>query len=58
MALLSKSSVLRSNISSKEYLFILNGPKGGLQAGIVSRGWVRGRVRSGLTKIKGGGVAG
>ena len=41
MALLdkvTKSYVLRSNIGSKGYLLLLDGPKGGLEVSIVSRG--------------------
>jgi len=41
----TKSGALRSNISSKGGLLFLNGPKGGLQVGIVSRGWLRGKAR-------------
>ena len=34
----TKSSVLRRNICSKGYLLLLDGPKGGLEVGIVSWG--------------------
>ena len=34
----TKSSVLRLNIGSKGYLFLLDGPKGRLEVGIVSGG--------------------
>jgi len=34
----TKSNVLRSNISSKGYLVLLDGLKGALEVGIVSRG--------------------
>ena len=56
MALLEKvpkSSVLRSNISSEGHLLLLDRPKGVLEVDIVSRGWFRGRTRSGLTKMRG-----
>jgi len=56
MALLDKvmkSGILRSNICSKGYLLLLDGPKGGLEVGMVSRGWLGGRIRSGLTRIRG-----
>ena len=48
----TKSGILRSNISLKEYLLLLHGPKGGLQVGIVSRVWLGGRARSGLTRMR------
>ena len=60
MALLhkiTKSGVLRSNISSKGQLLLLNGPKGGLEVNIVSRWWLEGKARSCLTRMRGSRVA-
>jgi len=33
----TKSGILRSNIGSKGYLLLLDGPKGGLEVGILNR---------------------
>ena len=49
----SKTSALRSNKCSKGNLLLLNGSKGALEVGIVKRGWLRGRTRSYLTRIRG-----
>jgi len=43
-----KSWVLRSNIRSKEHFLLLDGPKGGLDVGIFSGGWLGRRTRFGL----------
>ena len=51
MALLdkvTKGGVLRSNIGSKGYLLLLDGPKGGSDVDIVSGGWLGRRTTSGL----------
>ena len=48
-----KSSILRCNVGSKGHLLLLNGPKGGLEVSIVSRGWLGGRTRFGLTRRRG-----
>ena len=56
MALLGKvmkRGILRSNINSEGHVLILNGPKGCLSVSIVSRWWLRGRARSGLTGMRG-----
>ena len=45
----TKSGVLRGNVGSKGQLLLLNGPKGGLDICIVSRGKFRGGTRFGLT---------
>jgi len=52
MALLDKvmkSGVLRSNIGSKGYLLLLDGPKGSLEVSIVNGSWLGRRTRSNLT---------
>ena len=48
-----KSSIFRSNKHSKGNLLLLNGSKGVLEARIVQRGWLRGRTRSDLTRLRG-----
>jgi len=52
MALLDKvmkSGILMSNIGTKGYLHLLDGPKDGLEVGIVSGGWLRRRTGFDLT---------
>ena len=49
----SKSGILRGNKCLKGNLLLLNGSKGVLEVGIVRRGWLRGRTRSCLTRIRG-----
>jgi len=48
-----KSGSLRSNQCSEGNLLLLNGPKGVLNNRIVRRGWLRGRTRSSLTRVRG-----
>ena len=48
----TKSVVLRSNICSKGHLLILNEPKGGLEVSRVSLGWLGGRTKTGVTRIR------
>ena len=48
-----KSSILRRNISLEGHLLLLDGPKGILEVGMVSRGWLRERNKSDLTKMRG-----
>jgi len=49
----SKSSALRSNKCSKENLLLLNESEGVSEVNIVRRGWLRGGIRSNLTRIRG-----
>jgi len=48
-----KGGALRSNKCSKGNLLLLNGSKGVLEVGIVRRGWLRGRTKSCLTRMRG-----
>ena len=46
----TKSGILRSNISAKGYLLLLDEPKGGLEVDLVSGGWLGRRTRSSMTR--------
>ena len=48
-----KSGSLKRNKHSGGNLLLLNGPKGVLNIRIVTRGWLRGRTRYGLTRVRG-----
>jgi len=47
-----KSGALRRNKLSEGNLLLLNGAKGFLEVEIVRRVWLRGRIRSGLTRSR------
>jgi len=48
-----KSGVLRSNKYSEGNLLLLDGSKGVLVVSTIKRGWLRGRTRSCLTRMRG-----
>ena len=45
----TKSSIVRGNTGSRGHWLLLNGPKGGLEVGVVSKEWLGRGTRSGLT---------